>query len=137
MPPQEPYKGTTLEGTAERKEVNDAAPLRAAAAPMARADRIAEKAPAYEAPPQPPKQTIGQFLDALEIAMRDCDTLAAVNRLRASPKVVQARQSLKNGALERLEGILAAGLAAHAPVTYPEANDEEQPEEERADEPVV
>ncbi len=96
---------------------------RAAAAPMARADRIAEKAPAYEAPPPQPKQTIGQFLDALEIAVRDCDSLAAVNRINASPKVVQARQSLKNGALERLESIIASGLAAHAPITYPTDDD--------------
>jgi hypothetical protein len=110
--PEEKFAGTTLDAEPE------APPLRAAAAPMARADRIAEKAPAYEAPPQP-KQTIGQFLDALELAMRDCDTLGAVNRLIASPKVVQASQTLKNGALERLERIIADGLAAHAPVTYP------------------
>jgi hypothetical protein len=112
----EVFDGTTLDAEPE------APPLRAAAAPMPRADRIAEKAPAYEAPPQP-KQTIGQFLDSLEIAVRDCDSLAAVNRINASPKVVQARQSLKNGALERLERIIAAGLAAHAPVTYPTDDD--------------
>jgi hypothetical protein len=111
------FAGTTLDAEPE------APPLRAAAAPMARADRIAEKAPAYEAPPPPPRQTIGQFLDALELAMRDCDTLGAVNRLIASPKVVQAQQSLKNGALERLEAIIAAGVAAHAPVTYPTTDD--------------
>jgi hypothetical protein len=115
--PEEKFAGTTLDADPEPP-----APIRAAAAPMARADRIAEKAPAYEAPPQP-KQTIGQFLDALELAMRDCDTLGAVNRLIASPKVVQARQSLKNGALERLESIIASGLAAHAPVTYPTDDD--------------
>jgi hypothetical protein len=112
---------------------------RAAAAPMARPDRIAEKAPAYEGPPPQPKLTIGQYLDALEIAMRDCDTLAAVNRLIASPKVVQAKQTLTNGALERLERIIAAGLAAHAPVTYPDPPDDTEalPEDERADAPVA
>jgi hypothetical protein len=112
------FAGTTLDAQAEPEPP----PLRAAAAPMPRADRIAEKAPAYEAPPQP-KQTIGQFLDSLEIAVRDCDSLAAVNRINASPKVVQARQTLRNGALERLESIIAAGLAAHAPVTYPTDDD--------------
>jgi hypothetical protein len=127
----EAFAGTTLDAEPE------APPLRAAAAATPRADRIAEKAPAYEAPPQP-KQTIGQYLDALEIAMRDCDTLAAVNRLIASPKVVQARQTLKNGALERLERIIADGIAAHAPVTYPDPTDDTEalPEDERADEPV-
>jgi len=110
------FNGTTLDAEPE------APPLRAAAAATPRADRIAEKAPAYEAPPQP-KQTIGQFLDSLEIAVRDCDSLAAVNRINASPKVVQARQTLRNGALERLESIIASGLAAHAPVTYPTNDD--------------
>ena len=111
------FTGTTLDAEPE------APPLRAAAAATPRADRIAEKAPAYEAPPSQPKQTIGQFLDSLEIAVRDCDSLAAVNRINASPKVVQARQTLRNGALERLESIIASGLAAHAPVTYPTDDD--------------
>jgi hypothetical protein len=111
------FTGTTLDAEPE------APPLRAAAAATPRADRIAEKAPAYEAPPSQPKQTIGQFLDSLEIAVRDCDSLAAVNRINASPKVVQARQTLRNGALERLESIIASGLAAHAPITYPTDDD--------------
>lgn len=109
------HNGPTLEHD-EHEAINTEVPLRAAASEMTRPPKVSE------APPQP-KQTIGQFLDALEIAMRDCDTLAAVNRLKASPKVVQAQQSLKNGALERLEHILAAGIAAHAPVTYPAADD--------------
>lgn len=121
IPRQAEHNGPTLEHD-EHEAINTEVPLRAAAAATPRADRIAEKAPAYEAQPQP-KQTIGQFLDALELAMRDCDTLGAVNRLIASPKVVQASQTLKNGALERLERIKAAGLAAHAPVTYPTDDD--------------
>ena len=126
-----PFTGTTIEATSEREATNTEVPLKAAAAATPRPDRIVEAAP-----PQP-KQTIGQYLEAFEIAMQDCGTLAAVNRLISSPKTVQAKQNLKGDALERLERIIAAGLAAHAPITYPEADDEELPEDERADEPVV
>ena len=48
------HNGPTIESTATdaREAINDAVPLKAAALDMKRGDRIAEKAPAYEAPPK-------------------------------------------------------------------------------------
>jgi hypothetical protein len=84
------------EAPTERDRINDAVPMDAT----------------------PPKRTIGEWLDALEIAMRDCGSLAEVNRVIAHPDTQKAMQTLRNGAKARLDGIIAAGIGAHAPVTH-------------------
>ena len=70
--------------------------------------------------PTPPQRTRGSFLDALEIAMRHCGSLDAVNKLIASADVQRAMQTFTNGHKTRLDSILAAGIGAHAPVTHEE-----------------
>jgi hypothetical protein len=65
-----------------------------------------------------PKQTIGTWLEAFDLAMKDCGSLDEVNRLIANPETQRAMQTFKNGAKARLDGIIAAGIGAHAPVEH-------------------
>jgi hypothetical protein len=65
---------------------------RAAAAPMPRAARVTERAPAYEAPPgptAPEKRTWAQWKDALEIAVKDARTPEERGLLLAKAEVVE------------------------------------------------
>ena len=68
----------------------------------------------------PPQRTRGQFLDGLEIAARDCGSLAEVNRLIAHPDTQRAMSTFQDGHKARLDGIIAQAIAAHAPVEHPD-----------------
>ena len=59
--PEEKFAGKTIESTAsdERSAINDAVPLKAAAAPMPRGARVAERATPYEAPRPHPQMPSG------------------------------------------------------------------------------
>ena len=70
-----------------------------------------------------PQRTPDQLLDGLEIAMRDCGTLAEVNKLIANRHVQDMLRDYKNGHKARLDGIIAAGIGAHAPVTHEDADE--------------
>jgi hypothetical protein len=72
--------------------------------------------------PTPPKpaRTPAELLDGLELAMKDCGTLDAVNKLIANRHVQDMLRDYKHDDLARLQGIVAAGIAAHAPVVHPD-----------------
>lgn len=69
-----------------------------------------------------PQRTPEQLLDGLEIAMRDCGSLVEVNKLIANRHVQDMLRDYKNGLKARLDGIIAAGIGAHAPVTHEDAD---------------
>jgi predicted ester cyclase len=67
---------------------------------------------------EPPKRTINSFLDELEMTMRECPDLQAVNALIAEADTQRAMKEFTNGAKTRLDGIIASGIGAHAAVTH-------------------
>ena len=106
----EPFNGPTIEHAVSdaREQMNRDVPLKAAAAPMPRGARVAERAPAYEAPrphPQmpsgpvdpnpvdpstaPEKRTWAQWKDALEIAVKDARTPEERGLLLAKAEVTE------------------------------------------------
>jgi hypothetical protein len=76
--------------------------------------------PLNPAPPKPAR-TPAELLDGLELAMKDCGTLDAVNRLIANRHVQDMLRDYHGDDRARLQGIVAAGIAAHAPVVHPDA----------------
>jgi hypothetical protein len=72
-----------------------------------------------------PKGVRTDFLDSLEIAMRACGSLAEVNRLIAQSRTQDALAAFRNGHLARLNAIIGAGVAAHAPVASLEPAEED------------
>lgn len=91
IPPE--HNGPTIEHAAsdERSAINDAVPLRPAAAAMPRAERKVDPTP-YEAPPAstaPEKRTWAQWKDALEIAVKDARTPAERGLLLAKAEVTE------------------------------------------------
>jgi hypothetical protein len=73
--------------------------------------------------PTPPKpaRTPAELLDGLELAMKDCGTLDAVNKLIANRHVQDMLRDYQGDDRARLQGIVAAGIAAHAAVVHPDA----------------
>ncbi|HEY6255090.1 MAG TPA: ERF family protein [Xanthobacteraceae bacterium] len=69
-----------------------------------------------------PPRTRASFLDGLEVAMRDCGSLDEVNKLIAHPDTQRAMATFTNGHKGRLDGIIAAGIGAHAQVVHEEAD---------------
>jgi hypothetical protein len=67
---------------------------------------------------KPAERTPDELLDAMEIAMRACDSLDEVNKLIANRHVQNMLRDFKNGHKARLDGIIASGIGAHAPVTH-------------------
>jgi hypothetical protein len=100
--------------TVEHEAVNAEAPLRAAAADMPRAPRVADPQ-VYETPtpPQGPMapRTRGQFLDALSIALNDAKSAEEADRLLCSEDVMRAKETFTNGLKERLDGLVSRALA--------------------------
>jgi hypothetical protein len=85
IPARDEHNGPTLEASPERQAINDEVPLRAAAAPMPRAPRVAEK-PA----PKPEERTDEQWekwLDKLKDAL-------AVLRRRSELTEISTRKSI-------------------------------------------
>jgi hypothetical protein len=58
--------------------------------------------------PEPPKRTRGQFLDALEAELRECQSWDALVAIEARDDVQKARDTFVNGAAERLSDMLDA-----------------------------
>jgi hypothetical protein len=102
----------------DREAVNEAVPLRAAAAPMPRAPKVADPE-VYEASQQNQKteavrqqpRTRGQFLDALSIALNDAKSAEEVDRILCSEGVMRAKEAFTNGLKERLDGLISRALA--------------------------
>lgn len=77
--PPAPYAGPTVDGVAE---------------PVAQ--------------PEPPKRTLGQFVDALEIELRAAETWEAVAAIVERDDVRRARDVAKNGMADRLSDMIDA-----------------------------
>jgi hypothetical protein len=58
--------------------------------------------------PEPPRRTLSQFLDALEVELRTAATWEAVQAIEAREDVQRARDVAKNGQAERLSDMLDA-----------------------------
>jgi hypothetical protein len=102
-PAEEVFAGTTLNHEAEPPAQTER-------------DRINAETPMNGTPKR--ERSPEQLLDGLEIAMRDCGSLAEVNKLIANRHVQDMLRDYKNGDKSRLDGIIAAGIGAHAPVTH-------------------
>ncbi len=93
----------------EREAINSAVPLRAAATAMPRGATVSE----------PPKRTRAQFLDSLEIALRDAlrepDPAEAVDRIVCGDEVMRAKSEFRNGHIERLNRLITNALVAVTP----------------------
>jgi hypothetical protein len=95
QPTAEEMEGkTTLEGVAE---------------PPARSVHRPEVVVTHE-PAEPPKtqRTLGQFLDALEIELREAQTWDEVSAIAGRADVVRAQEVAKNGLAQRLSDMLDA-----------------------------
>jgi hypothetical protein len=122
MPAREPpHNGPTLEHEAE--------PPKPEPKPETRREAINRETPLNPTPPQP-KATAGaedalrgwtedELLKALEISMRDCGTLDAVNKVIAHPQVQTMLRDFKGDHKAKLDAIIAAGIAAHAAAQHP------------------
>lgn len=55
-----------------------------------------------------PKRTLGQFLDALEIRLREAATWEEVSKIAQDPEVLRAQDLARNGQAERLSDMLDA-----------------------------
>jgi hypothetical protein len=107
------HTGPTLEATPEREAINDAVPLRAAAAPMPRGARVAERAPAYEAPPQstaPIERTDAQWRVWLDKLRAACEVLyhrSEVVEVAERPSVADALANGPEWVRREISAILA------------------------------
>jgi hypothetical protein len=123
MPAREPqHNGPTLEHEAE--------PPKPEPKPETRREAINRETPLHPTPPQPKAAATGvedalrgwtedELLKALEISMRDCGTLDAVNKVIAHPQVQTMLRNFKGDDKAKLEAIIAAGIAAHATAQHP------------------
>jgi hypothetical protein len=103
-----PHNGPTLEHEAEAPK------------PETERDRLNASVPLNPTPPKPKaERTPAQILEAMELAIRDCGDIHAVSKIVESTYVVGLRRTWSGDDLARLEGIIAAGIAAHAPVVHP------------------
>jgi len=100
----EPFKGTTLDHEENVTPLQQNVTPRAAAAPTPRAERkVANE------PPRP--RTRKDFLDSLEIALRDAQTAEEVDRIVCQEDVMRAKTEFQNGHKTRLETLISAALA--------------------------
>ncbi len=107
------HNGTTIDAEPEapsaRDRINSEIPLRAAATAMPRGATVSE----------PPKRTRAQFLDSLEIALRDAlrepDPAEAVDRIVCGDEVMRAKSEFRNGHIERLNRLITNALVAVTP----------------------
>jgi hypothetical protein len=91
---------------------------RAAAAPTPRGERKVEEAPR--------PRTRKDFLDGLEIALRDAQTAEEVDRIVCQEDVMRAKTEFQNGHKTRLETLISAALAKwwHTPPDAGETADD-------------
>jgi phage recombination protein Bet len=69
---------------------------------------MAEPVRQVSAPPEPPRRTLSQFLDAMESELRTAATWEAVQAIEARDDVQRARDVARNGQAERLSDMLDA-----------------------------
>lgn len=67
------------------------------------------------AEPEPPRRTLGQFLDDLEAKLRDATTYEAVAALVEHADTLRAQDAARNGMAERLANMIEAAQARVAP----------------------
>ena len=80
----------------------------------------------------PPRRTVGQFLDQIEVEFRqECHSLDDVNALIATDDVQRAMQTFRNGHKSRLDGILAEAIHRFSPKAPPEGDDWPGPDPEQ------
>jgi hypothetical protein len=104
------HNGPTIEASPEREAINDAIPMRPAAAATPRAPRKVDPT-VYDTPAEKPQRTRGSFLDALEIALRDATDAEEVDRIVCSEDVMRAKETFQNGHKQRLDKLIADALA--------------------------
>ena len=98
--PATEHNGPTIEHAAsdERSAINDAVPLKAAAAPMPRGARVAERAPAYEAPRPHPQMPSGPVdpnpVDASRPERTDAQWRVWLDKLRAATEVLYHKEEV-------------------------------------------
>jgi hypothetical protein len=104
IPAKDEHNGLTIEAEPA---------TRAATAPPPRAPAVTEPAT------QPPPRTRAQFLDSLELALRDAlageDAAEAVDRIICGDEVMRAKSEFRNGHLDRLNRLIFNALAELAP----------------------
>jgi RecT family len=113
-----PIIDSHAEDVTPRQAINTEVPLRAAAADMPRAPKVADPQ-VYEASQQNQKteevrqqpRTRGQFLDALSIALNDARSAEEMDRILCSEDVMRAKEAFTNGLKERLDGLISRALA--------------------------
>ena len=105
------HNGPTLEHD-ERAAINEAVPLRAAAAATPRGDRRIDPTvyETQEPPEQPRKRTRRDFLDGLAIALRDAQSAEEVDRIVCGEEVMRAKEAFTNGSKMELEKLIADAL---------------------------
>jgi hypothetical protein len=127
LPPH--HTGPTLDHEAEA-EAPSPAPLRAAAAPTPRGERKvadekrlaahAEVVAAAAATPMPERKVADEpprprtrkdYLDGLEIALRDAKNPEEVDRIVCGEEVMRAKETFQNGHKQRLETLISEALA--------------------------
>lgn len=105
----EPFDGTTIEHDkpADRREqINRDVPV----------DRPAQA-----------ERTPTQLLEAFAVAVKECGSLEAYDKLIANRHVQHMLKTFKGDDKARLDGIIASGVQAYAPVTH---SDEDWPDDE-------
>ena len=137
----DPHNGPTIEAEpSEREAVNTEVPLRAAAASTKKPDRVVdptvyqtearqgantypyqgEARSAANPPPQstPPRRTVGQLLDGIEIALRDATSRVEVDRILDVEEVLKLRSSLPadHPGILRLNALRADALDRYPPL---------------------
>jgi phage RecT family recombinase len=110
-----------IESDAHNAEV----PLKAVAASMQRPPRISE-------PPNQPTAEVKlppyrEFLKSLEIALRQCNGMDAVNKVIANPKTQYALQTYKHVAKEELDALITEATDRFGKIPNPE--DEIRPDD--------
>lgn len=112
----DPHNGPTLEHN-ERDEINEAVPLKAAAADMPRAPKVADPT-VYETPPKSTPVENGRksqrgyrdILSSLRIALRAAQTAEEVDRILCAEEILQAKETFKDDALVELNDVIQAAL---------------------------
>jgi hypothetical protein len=109
----ETFRGTTLDAEPARTHPISPEPLRRAAASGAFSDEPMGTAPPQAAPytpPAEPRRTIRDWLNDLRVQLAAAHTLAAVDAIATSDEVMAALRSLRNGAREELNALLAEAI---------------------------
>lgn len=72
------------------------------------AEVVRNPPPARAIEAEPPKRTLSQFIDDIEVRLRNAATWDAVQAISADPEVIRAHEVARNGMLERLTDMFDA-----------------------------